>query len=446
MIQKFRRQYSGNYGKIVFTILLLLVSFSAAPQSRKYIGKIIEKGSKTPVAGVYILQNNIPVTFTDLNGVFMIKAQAMDTLCIRHLIYKQIRINCAELGQDTNYIIVENSIFELPEIQINIENTRSIIKKACKLFQKHYRSYSFWAKSHYHQLVSYQGKYRSYIECSGYTFFPALNQNIYSGQVCQIPFEIRRSREDSVLTQAWKEKGRLLISPVFVEYGGDFPFLEYIHPLGKFHHREYFFRKDTLENHQDMVILFKQKSNGFDVGGWRINRCSGKLYLDPQTYQLKKMVCLFYKTDKLNQIEIDYCKKSKNLFLQNVKMEYTYIENPLSPSDSKTFIDSEYHFSEIDTTRRPDYKELTLNYMFQSAIMNLPYHPSFWQSYPLQGKWKEGMQELCPDQNMEEEFRKGSQQNLFNKTHKYYFYISSAKHLQKQKQFIGQLKKDLNIP
>lgn len=432
-------------GKIFFIVILTSgVCLSSMAQSHKYIGKIVEKGNGSPVAGVYILLNHIPVTFTNLNGIFDIEAFPSDTISIRHLIYKSFKINCSELSQDTNFIQLENSIFELPEVRINIETTRSIIKKAHKLFRKHYRTSSFWAKSHYRQLVSYQEKYRSYMECSGYTFLPAPDHNVYSYQLCQIPFEIRKSREDPVLTQAWKEKGGLLlITPSYPEEGGEFPFLEYIHPLGNFHHGSYHFRRDTLGDHTDLVFLFRQKKSGFSVGGWWINRCCGKIYLNPQTYQLKKLECLFYKEDKLNQIEVSYCEKNKALFPQNIKMEYTH---PSRSNGSKTFVDSEYDFSWFDTIQRPNYKRMTGDYNFLIAILDLPYRPAFWKAYPLQGKWKKGMQELCPDNNTDEEFQKGAQQKFIDKTYKYYHYLTKEKLLQPHKQLIEQLKKDLNIP
>ena len=417
-------------------------------QQTNFVVKVTDNRTNQPIAGVYVLMNNLSVGFTDENGVFHIDQLTSDTLFLTHIIYEPQQIIVCDLKNDTNYIQLKEKIYQLSEVSVVAHKADVIAKKAYKYFKAHHRTWNYWAECHYRQAIRNNKEYKSYMECQGFVFLPALESNVWRSAPVLVPEQIRRTREHPTLQEYGyinNRKNTLLIAPGYVENFCDYSYWGIIHPLNRWNYRNYHFLLDTIaaENSDEICLIFRQKGNGFSTIGRWINACHGKIWLDKETYHIQKITATFYRNNHFNCIEETYKEIAGDLFPQHINMVFISNLQGKSGKREQFFFESEIEFPEINLVHRPNYRKNNgnaIDYSFQAIISDYPYVSSLWPDTVSDNKWNSIIHELG-DPDINKEFLLGTKQKIMDKT--CYMYTHWPKLVEKSKEFIEQMKKDL---
>ena len=439
--------------KRYFLFIILLVSLSAVAQEKTFYGKVLDRDSNTPIQGVYLIVGRAPITFTDENGIFEFNANIQDerVILLSHLSYNPLSIDINKLTSDTNCIFLEKRYQLLSEITISSNKTRTIVKKAHKQFIKNHRPFSYWAQSNYKQLIRHQGKCRSYLETDGYAFMPEIDRLVFKGAPHIVPLHLRRSREDPILQQFCyvdRKKISLLLAPrIFESNCDEFAFFERIHPLGRFNFKDYVFQKDTIEKSIDnYVLIFKPKKNGFSAIGWWIHDIAGKIWIDKQTFNIKKISVVFNRDIiRFNQVQVDYSTIGGTIYPMNVEMKVAYNFFNQHKQREKLYAEFELTFQKIDNTPRANYMKQKNShyYVIDTLIEDLDYEPEYWRGHKLDDKWRCCLSETS-NAGLDNEFIKGAKQKARDKScWRYKSY--NEEYRENGRAFAQKMKTDLNL-
>jgi hypothetical protein len=438
--------------KILVLQLAILASGALYSQEKVFYGKVVDNKTNVPIPGIYLILNGTAVSFTNEKGVFELSCDpSKDKIIVfHHLAYEPDSIEFTKLKLDTTRIGLQEKHVGLQEMSVSAERIQSLLKRAHKRYVKTYRPFCCWAQSNYKQSISYNGESCGYLECTGYTFLPVPHRRVWPGILSIVPQELRRTRENPLALQGHNKKriNAFLQTGPFQVYQNlsEYAFFERIHPLAMFNFNNYEFRFDSIddENSNDYVLIFKQKKM-VSITGWPLIGNTGKIWLDRESLNIRKITSTFFRTIRVVQTEVSYTNIEGVTYPEKIKLKTLLNLGEARKSIKKLYSEVEMDFLKIDTTPRPDYSDLKHNmeYHISYIIQDYAYHPLFWRQYPANQYWDKFINEISSG-DQDNEFNLGAKEQIFSKKDPYYKEHTGILKESSLK-FVEQMKKDLNI-
>ena len=439
--------------KFFVLFLAVLCSGEVSSQETIFLGKVVDKKTNEPIPGVYLMLHGNPVSFTDDKGVFELSCDPSKDkeLVFSHITFETDSIPITKLRADTSKIKLKEKYIGLNEVTIVSDRFRSLIKRVHKHFVKTYRPFCYWAQSDFKQSISFQGEPCGYIECVGYTFMPVPDPMVWRGVFSIVPQELRRTPENPIVLNAVNKR----LKSIYFQLGpskiyrnlGEFGFFERLHPLARFDFNNYEFKFDSIEsnNNEDYVFYFKQTKKMITVGGWPLMGSTGKIWIDRESLDIRKITSTFYRTIRAVQTEVSYITIDGITYPKKIKMNILHNLKDAKKSINKLYSEVEIDFLKIDSTPRHNYSrgKYKLEYNVATIIADYDYHPLFWNQYPAKGKWGKFIKEVTHG-NENNEFSLGAKEPIFRKDGPYYKEHTGILKESSLK-FVEQMKKDLNL-
>ena len=440
----------GKYSVYLCLNLLLWTNFSNAQTVH---GKVIDQRTKQPIPAVYISINQKPITATDENGIFSIEnIQRIDTISFSHLIYEHKDLLVLGLKRDTTIVKLKLNCFNLNEVEVVENKVKHIIHKAHKAFVKQYQPINCWTKANYKHLILKNGKAVNFLESHGYAMLIKPVRGAFGSEPLFIEVNTRRTQwHETDLFYHKRKATKSVPFDVFWINAQDFCFCQSIMPVGKFHFKDYRFKLDSLSdlNDNQYVIDFVQRSKRMVVSGWCLWGASGKIWLNRKTFLPERIAFVYKFRNDVLEYDISFLRQNNMIFPEKVRLITTHhflkkkhqINNYLSISQFNVF--------DIDTVARINYRIKKMDSMIYLPSLLSPdikYNSEYWSGFPLEKtEWYSDVKSLC-NGDLESEFKKGDVEPVLNKNCKYYQgYIEGSELKEKSKNFVNQMKKDLEI-
>jgi hypothetical protein len=281
---------------------------------------------------------------------------------------------------------------------------------------------------------------------------PEVDNMVWKGEPSIVPLHLRRTSEDSILQKFCYRnhvKSSLLLAAGMAKFScGEYAFFERIHPLGRFNFNDFYFLLDTIEdNVKDYVLIYKSKESGFGVVGWWINGASGKIWIDRQTLNIKKIEGVYNRgQNKYNQIQVDYLSLNGIIYPKSIQLGIIHNDQKGKGQKEKLYVDCELTFQKINNIPRQNYMKAKnkIPYRMSTVLSDFEYDPVYWSQYPCdRHKWMNCLSELS-NENLNYVFEMGAKQKMWDKDCWGYDYYT-GEYRESSLQFIKQMKKDLNL-
>lgn len=421
--------------KIHIVIATLLILFFSACQKlnakeSKYCGRVIDQKSGTPIAGVYLMIGDYPVTVSNENGYFELTCDTTvnRVLVFYHFAYDKKSMVLADLNSNTLDVEMTEKSFELDEVSITGISLQNLIKKAHKQFAKKYHPYEYWFESSYREYANYNGKPLDYFECAGALYVPEKKSILISNLFRLVPIEIRRTRT-SMFQSIYNEKERrddeLLRKRYFNGFNVKYTLMEKLHPLSNYNFKNFVFKMDTSFYRNDVIVIdFMSKKDVQRIKGafhFYVNSSFGKLWINRKTFMLERIEFSWSYGKKSGDPidwEISYYDNETFLYPTNIKCKEI-----LMSKQNGCFRESELELKNPTPAQGQYWKTEKYPYFsIYSVIEDYPYHQQFWEEYPLTGKWDRVVQELSKGDPVKE-FTLGAQDKIIFKEYldKHYY-------------------------
>jgi hypothetical protein len=429
--------------KIHFLIGFLFAFSCARAQEVKIIGKIIDQDSKEPLFGGYIVYKGNPTCFSGEKGCFELllphQVTSNDSITISHLAYQEKTIALADLKSDTNLIFVKEKIYQLNEVFVQPVKDKDVLKHARDRFRETYPLMPYWAEAYYKQLVSYKGEPRGYLECYG----TMLQRGIKRKEAFQpyiIPSEVRRTKEDLIISVLLKDKNtRLQAGGSYIDLTQfDYHFFELCHPLSQHLRGEVEFHLDSICNINNTTCYlysYKQKKM-ISCWGWHNHGVRGQIWIDKKNYTLLKVTCTFNRGDVTsNMVVIEYALQGNTIYPRHISISLVHNRYSTKIEPQKILVESEINFGKTHEASQP------WDYFIECYLPHIKYDANFWAQYPINNSYmKTKVSELMGNNNWDQEFEKGSKEPIFE----------DSKHVDRlmkdnSDNAIKGMKKDLNL-
>ncbi|MCL3779241.1 carboxypeptidase-like regulatory domain-containing protein [Prolixibacteraceae bacterium JC049] len=378
---------SINFFLSCFIILL----FCGTLKAKNYSGIVLDKHTKKPIPGVYILINKIPVSYTNIEGQFTLSGN-FDTrtkLSFSHLLYMEKTIPLSRFTDKALRIKLKEQQNNLNEVTVSAIELKNILKKAHKNFKKNYSPFHYWTPSHLVQTMNYNGNYTSYTEATGYTYLTPIMYKIWwHNSPMTIPRKARRAYSDDFVESSSKNYSgpNKFLHRMYI---GSERYLNYhvacfnrIHPLGRFNFRDYIFSLDSSPDSLQYFIRFKTKPKGFNASEWHFGFSEGWFKLDKSDFSIKKICAVFNYGRRKQQVEIkiDYVSKEKNVLPENISVSQVLFSKD---RQDKVITSLELNFHDLDNIYLSDNltkKNFYWGYRNWLFYEKLEFNPSDWKN------------------------------------------------------------------
>jgi hypothetical protein len=145
----------------------------------------------------------------------------------------------------------------------------------------------------------------------------------------------------------------------------------------------------------------------------------GQMWLDCQTNNLLKIICVFNRGDAAStQISLEYKYLENSIYPQNISINYIHNKHNKRTLPQKIFVESHINFGKIDVTER-DYARKYF-YGIESYLPSYKYNKDFWALHPIVDKSLQiKVLELMGENDWDSEFEKGSSEKVFEDSNIY---------------------------
>ena len=353
---------------------------------RTISGRIIDVDTDEPLFGVAVICNNVPVAFSDNEGRFDLPLddlQPKDTILFRHLSYHVKSVVVSHLHSDT-IVRLENRFFSLSEVSITAINYKKIIKDITAKYKQLALTQQYWTKVHQTQTLTCKGNFAGYVEYTGYMLCMGNELGYPFIQNQWIPEHIRRTKEDSIVSQILGRQYRNRFSEYFIcNTWMVYRFFDVAHPLGKYH------------NYYTIKV-----DSSFSTGGkdyWAVSfRQTKRIVIKNRVLtNINGQICIEKETNTPTSLT-GSCDQS-NLFAAQINLEYGIFDNKILPRDMtisvvqnkdfkgkelihyKIMYENRISFSEAAIRKKGKFTEILSEWIVPDFL----YEPEYWQSFPM---------------------------------------------------------------
>jgi hypothetical protein len=386
-------------------------------------GQIVNEFDKTPIFGITIYGNGMPMAFSDQEGFFEIDdISTIKKLTFSHLAFVEKTIEIGNLKKGQIIYLTEKTNLLNEVIVTNNTKTLSlkdIIKKSSDKYKESLKTEPYLVNVNAKQVVMQNNNYLGFIELDGvlYNFIPKDNNPFKYPFI--LPKEIRKNKE-ILKTKNNASKNREMFNYFGTDFFRESFFLNFqsvniSHPLlinNKYSYKQL----EDVEINGDLYyqVQFFQKK-GIHVKRDLFN-VYGEMLISKENFTIfKHKVSFDFDDINSNELEILYDKKGNQILPSKIKLEMKLI-NPKSQKKG-TFIQT---FLTIDNSKTIATKDITkqLTFNLNYYLDELKYDYNYWSQ-----------KTTIPSTNLidnylktltEQDFENGAKQNLLNKESKYF--------------------------
>ncbi|MDD4427261.1 MAG: carboxypeptidase-like regulatory domain-containing protein [Paludibacter sp.] len=341
---------------VLFIVLGISVVFAQSKNGEynEFRGKIIDGSTNVPLSYCNVLVSGMNIaTVTNTEGEFLLKVPDMFEdvkLVIRHIGYKNRIIGLNELVPQKGIIVMEQAAFQLPQIDVLMQDANVLVKKMYEKVPENYSLQEMFMTAFYRESIR---KRRNYV---------SLSEAVIDVQ--KQPYDSYRSDLAKLYKARKKTDYTKLDTLVFKLMGGPYNnlYLDMIkYPAFLFSDQmfeKYYFTFDRIEWMDDKLIYVVNFNHRPSTEEALYN---GKFYIDATTMALKSAV---FSLDLKNQdqaIALFIRKKPLNAKVTPVQADYRmdYIEK-----DGKWY----YAYSRIELGMKINWKKKLFNTNYYAVI------------------------------------------------------------------------------
>jgi len=305
--------------KLNLTLFItLFLSFTSFAQVIS--GQVVNEFDNTPIFGITVYGNGMPMAFSDQEGFFEIDdISTIKKLTFSHLAFAEKTIEIGSLKKDQIIYLTEKTNLLNEVIVTNKTNTLSlkdIIKKSSDKFKESLKTEPYLVNVNAKQVVMQNNNYLGYVELDGvlYNFIPKDNNPFKYPYI--LPKEARKSVENTKLSD-YANKNKFPYNTICTDLlRGSFlniQFSNVSHPLTK-NHKYSYKQLEDIEINGDLYyqIQFFQK-RGINVKRDLFN-VYGEMLISKENFTiLKHKVSFDFDDINSNELEILYDKKGNQL-------------------------------------------------------------------------------------------------------------------------------------
>lgn len=332
--------------KPAILFFFMLVSFTLSAQSDLLKGKLLDAGTKEPIAFATVRVKGKAVgVISNFDGSFSIPEKFKiygDTLQISSMGYKNRQILISTLSTEiVREILIQPGLFELEEAVVMAKrkrglSARQIVRRAIKNIPKNYPSHSFSTVGYYRDYQLREGVYLNLNEAILEVFDKGFNLSDYETSKVQIyDYNVNNefAREPMALQPYDYKKNQKTIDHAFLNnYGGnEFTILRVHDAIRNYNINSYSFVNrfdlNLIGNHNfskdentylnDVIlytIKFKKRYSDFSA--------NGTLYISSRDFSIYKMEYALYDNRKRTTEQILNKKYTRNQLIFEVLSEY----------------------------------------------------------------------------------------------------------------------------
>jgi len=406
-------------------ILFCLMSQLFFAQKVQYSGTIIDQDTKEPILGVSIIYNGNEIAYSNDLGMFEFtvdRKNVSDSISFQHMSYEKHTIELAKLKAKSNTIELKNSFIMLKEVVITTTKTpdEKIIDRAIKKYHDSYRKSGYWTSGNYKQLLSYKAEPCGYFEIMGNIYQTGTNYETIWRELVFVPNEVRRTKEDSILSDLIKNYE---FSLIYTYTGGIFAgnsfsyyrFFEMFHPLNEKGKKRFKYIVKTTEQingKEYYVISYKQKRERIKIQTRSFLDAQGEIWVNKEDYSMLKLTISFNFEDiSSNNFLITYEAIDDELFPKKIDINNFF--NVKHNKDKTVHVEGQLEFSNKKIVEK-QYEYMHSELIMNRAFSNIPFNQSFWKKYPIkEPKFKNGILKIIGDTNINSAFEEGAQQKVY---------------------------------
>ncbi|WP_458626397.1 carboxypeptidase-like regulatory domain-containing protein [Winogradskyella sp. PC D3.3] len=380
--------------KITLTFYFICLSTLLFSQNIKITGSVFDEYSKAPLSDVLIIVDNEILTYTNIEGKYIIElpSQLEKNIVFSHISYqtKLYKLNSLISNSEVNLFSKNNELEEVV-ISVNKIQKKEILKLARTNYKNQVRKEPYWSSVNLKQISKLKDSFPSYIEVDGNLFSLGDDPDVWNWPIL-VPEESRRTeenfyklkKENTILkegNQAYTHFGLEIFNSGFLL---NYRFFENGHPLNKRGSSLYKFTlEDTIELNNDecYVINYETKKPDVNIKGRKFYYIRGQIIVTKENFTLKKVTSLFRR----------YRNKKKGIDVI-FTINYNQIENIIYPKDisyklmfSKIQSKGILNFKNINITERENYRNsISSNrFLFRFSQVYNNYNSSYWKNKDL---------------------------------------------------------------